>query len=171
MNNKLQLTLAILKPDVVKVPFVLKTIRERIISSGFHIIKSRELHFSIEDAKQFYSEHSGRFFYNRLITYMTSGPIHAYVLAHPVDAIHNWRKIMGPTKTFRAQFEDPSSIRGLLGLTDTRNSTHGSDSTESVMKEVQTFFPGFDLKNWYCKEEPFMQKIMKDMDEQTHAHK
>ena len=62
-------------------------------------------------------------------------------------------------------------IFSLLGLTDTRNSTHGSDSTESVMKEVQTFFPGFDLKNWYCKEEPFMQKIMKDMDEQTHAHK
>jgi len=38
------------------------------------------------------------------------------------------------------------------------------------MKEVQTFFPGFDLQNWYHKEEPFMQKIMKDMDEQTHAH-
>lgn len=33
---------------------------------------------------------------------------------------------MGPTKTYKSQFEDPSSIRGTFGLTDTRNSTHGS---------------------------------------------
>lgn len=50
----------------------------------------------------------------------------------------------------------------LLGLTDTRNSTHGSDSTESVLKEIKTFFPGFDLQNWYDREEPFVQKIIID---------
>ena len=33
---------------------------------------------------------------------------------------------MGPTKTFRAQYEAPDTIRGTFGLTDTRNSSHGS---------------------------------------------
>lgn len=33
---------------------------------------------------------------------------------------------MGPTKVFRAQHTDPDSIRGALGLTDTRNTVHGS---------------------------------------------
>lgn len=33
---------------------------------------------------------------------------------------------MGPTKVFRARHSDPDSIRGAYGLTDTRNTTHGS---------------------------------------------
>jgi len=40
---------------------------------------------------------------------------------------------MGPTKTFRSQYEAPTSIRGSFGLTDTRNSTHGSGNNSIVM--------------------------------------
>ena len=56
---------------------------------------------------------------------MCVGPIHCMVLAHP-NAIQHWREIMGPTKPPKAQFVAPESIRGMYGLTDTRNSTHGS---------------------------------------------
>ena len=71
------------------------------------------LHFSII---------SGEFF---IFLFVFSGPIHTHILAHS-DAIQLWRKIMGPTKTFRAQYEAPDTIRGTFGLTDTRNSSHGS---------------------------------------------
>lgn len=49
----------------------------------------------------------------------------AYILARE-DAIRHWRELMGPTKVFRARYTSPASIRGQFGLTDTRNTTHGS---------------------------------------------
>nr|CAG4638155.1 EOG090X0HUX [Chydorus sphaericus] len=154
--KQLQLTLAILKPDVVKVPFVLKEIRHRILSAGFYIVKNSEVTLSKEEAEKFYSEHAGRFFHNRLLTFMKSGPVQAYVLAH-YDAINAWRKLMGPTKTYKSQFEDPSSIRGTFGLTDTRNSTHGSDSAGSALREIKFFFPSFDEDDWYRRTEPLLR--------------
>nr|CAG4642175.1 EOG090X0HUX [Eurycercus lamellatus] len=156
-SNPLKLTLAILKPDVVKVPFVLQEIRDRIFSSGFLVVRSRVLTLSISEAENFYSEHAGRFFHQRLVTFMKSGPIQAYILAHP-DAIQEWRKLMGPTKTFKAQYEAPSTIRGSFGLTDTRNSTHGSDSVLSALKEIKFFFPDFKPDEWYEKEEPLLRR-------------
>lgn len=43
-----------------------------------------------------------------------------------VNAIQDWRQLMGPTKVYHTIFTHPESIRGMFGLTDTRNATHGS---------------------------------------------
>ena len=51
---------------------------------------------------------------------------------------------MGPTKVFRTRFEQPDTIRGKFGLTDTRNCSHGSDSEETAAREIGFFFPEFD---------------------------
>ena len=59
------------------------------------------------------------------MSYISSGPLDALLLAHP-QAIERWRELMGPTKPTIAQVVAPSSIRSLHGLTDTRNSVHGS---------------------------------------------
>ena len=67
----------------------------------------------------------GKFFFGRLVSYMSSGPINPMVLAHK-DAIQKWRALMGPTKSYVAQATAPHTIRGMYGLTDTRNATHGS---------------------------------------------
>ena len=56
---------------------------------------------------------------------------------------------MGPTKVFRSRFTDPKTIRGQVGLTDTRNSTHGSDSDETARKEIKFFFPKFDPEHFF----------------------
>ena len=48
---------------------------------------------------------------------------------------------MGNTKVFKTIFDDPTSIRGMFGTTDTRNSVHGSDSEENALKEINFFFP------------------------------
>ncbi|XP_069786749.1 nucleoside diphosphate kinase 6 isoform X3 [Narcine bancroftii] len=83
------------------------------------------LKWSQEESRRFYAEHSDKFFYQRVVQFMASGPMRAYILAHE-DAITHWRQLMGPTRVFRARYSAPLSIRGELGLTDTRNTTHGS---------------------------------------------
>lgn len=55
---------------------------------------------------------------------------------------------MGPTKVFKTLYSHPQSIRGQFGLSDTRNACHGSDSIESVEKEVNIFFPDFSINEW-----------------------
>jgi nucleoside-diphosphate kinase len=62
-----------------------------------------------------------------LLTFMSSGQVSAHILAR-YDAIICWRKLMGPTKVLKTVHEEPESIRGTFGSTDTRNATHGSDS-------------------------------------------
>ncbi|EUB58742.1 V-type proton ATPase proteolipid subunit [Echinococcus granulosus] len=54
-----------------------------------------------------------------------SGPIGVYVLAGE-SAVSRWRELIGPTKTYKTVIFEPTSLRGCLGLTDTRNGFHGS---------------------------------------------
>lgn len=150
----LQLTLAILKPHVVKSPFALQKIRDLIIENDFKIVRSRRTTITSEQMALFYEEHKGKFFYNRLLTFMCSGPSDIYILtAH--EAISKWRKLMGPTKVYQAQYTAPDSIRSMFGLSDTRNAAHGSDSEASAEKEMAIFFKDFSPKKWYKNEEKF----------------
>ena len=59
---------------------------------------------------------------------------------------------MGPTKVIKTRYEHPNTIRGRFGLTDTRNTSHGSDSTENALKEIAFFFPEFDANAFYENE-------------------
>nr|XP_014682127.2 nucleoside diphosphate kinase 6 isoform X1 [Equus asinus]XP_044611379.1 nucleoside diphosphate kinase 6 isoform X1 [Equus asinus]XP_044611381.1 nucleoside diphosphate kinase 6 isoform X1 [Equus asinus] len=149
----LQLTLALIKPDAVAHPVILEAVHQQILSNKFLIVRMRELLWRKEDCQKFYQEHEGRFFYQRLVEFMASGPIRAYILARK-DAIQFWRTLMGPTRVFRARHVAPDSIRGSFGLTDTRNTTHGSDSVVSASREIAAFFPDFSEQRWYEEEEP-----------------
>ncbi|XP_063782710.1 nucleoside diphosphate kinase 6 isoform X2 [Pseudophryne corroboree] len=152
-TRSLQLTLAVIKPDAVAHPVISEAVHEKILNNNFLIVKSKELQWRVKDSQNFYSEHTGRFFYQRLVEFMSSGPMRAYILAHE-DAIQLWRKLMGPTKVFRARIVAQDTIRGNLGLTDTRNTTHGSDSVESACREISFFFPEFSVSSWYKEQEP-----------------
>jgi len=147
----LELTLAIVKPNISNHPLLCSCILD-IIKKDFYIVQSKQMKWRTGDAEKFYEEHKDRFFYNRLTTFMSSGPVFALVLAGE-DAIAKWRAIMGPTKVYRAVFEAQHSIRGMYGLTDTRNSVHGSDSLSSAEREIGVFFPEFNMAEWYEKEE------------------
>ncbi|XP_040016712.1 nucleoside diphosphate kinase 6 [Gasterosteus aculeatus] len=149
----LQLTLAVIKPDAVAHPVMSQALHQRILDNKFLIVKCRDLAWRRRDSERFYAEHSERFFYQRLVEFMSSGPMRAYVLAR-VDAIRQWRELMGPTKVFRARYTSPDSIRAQFGLTDTRNTAHGADSVESAQREIRFFFPDFCAGEWMEKEEP-----------------
>lgn len=68
--QKLQLTLAIIKPHAVKNPVALTYIRH-VLKTKFVIVKTKRLDLNKELACDFYKEHVGKFFYNRLVTFMT----------------------------------------------------------------------------------------------------
>ncbi|KAM4901119.1 nucleoside diphosphate kinase 6 isoform 1-T1 [Sylvia borin] len=181
--RRLQLTLALLKPDAVAHPLVREAVHAAILRHRFVIVRAKELRCGPEQSRRFYREHAGtrgaqglperdadsgrcrlgpclsagRFFYQRLVEFMASGPMWAYILAHE-NAVPLWRSLMGPTKVFRARHSDPDSIRGAYGLTDTRNTTHGSDSPASASREIAFFFPEFDEQRWYEQDEPQLRR-------------
>lgn len=67
------------------------------------------------------------------------------------NAISRWRALLGPTKVFRTVYTHPESIRGMYGLSDTRNAGHGSDSIESAKREIGIFFKDFDADQWLSR--------------------
>lgn len=97
-TRRLQLTLAILKPDLAQRPYSVEHVRSMLIQNNFIAIRSKEEHLSPSKAQDFYREHEGKFFYNRLVTFMSSGHSHIHILARLDDAISTWRTLMGPTK-------------------------------------------------------------------------
>ncbi|XP_022089751.1 nucleoside diphosphate kinase 6-like [Acanthaster planci] len=153
----LEITLAIIKPNVVVHPHRLQEVKQLILNNNFYFVRSLEKRLPSSIVERFYAEHKGRFFYNRLVGFMSSGPVSVHILAGE-DAVIRWRQLMGPTKTFRAIHEAPDSMRARFGLTDTRNATHGSDSAETARKETSFFFPDFDVEDWYQNQEPWFRK-------------
>ncbi|XP_042860981.1 nucleoside diphosphate kinase 6-like [Penaeus japonicus] len=170
IRGPLQLTLALLKPDVTRVPHVIQAIRSKILSEKFLVVRHKEVRLSKQDTERFYGEHQGKFFYNRLVTFMASGPTQALVLARE-DAIKHWRALMGPTKVYKTKYEAPYTLRGLYGLTDTRNSTHGSDSPETAAQEMKFFFPEFNWEHWQKCEEEMFRKGLVTFDEKDFIHR
>jgi len=130
-------TLAIIKPDAIA-----KTdeIEEIILRHGFYILRKRRMQLTPEQTSEFYAEHYGKMFFPSLIAYMSSGPILALILARE-DAVTYWRQIIGPTQTSKARDEAPESLRALFGTDNQKNAVHGSDSTNSAVREIHFFFP------------------------------
>ncbi|XP_055886293.1 nucleoside diphosphate kinase 6-like isoform X2 [Biomphalaria glabrata] len=165
----LQLTLALIKPDIVAHPHILNNVTRMILENGFYVIESKRLILTTSQAEQFYAEHKGKFFQNRLVSFMSSGPLWTYILCGD-NAISRWRKLMGPTKVLKTVYDEPLSIRGLYGLTDTRNCTHGSDSEENAEREIQFFFPEFNIKKWYETEHDFFRQDFVEFDHDKLKH-
>ncbi|KAM6915207.1 nucleoside diphosphate kinase 6 [Xenentodon cancila] len=168
-SRVLQLTLAVIKPDAAAHPLIMEALHQRILDNNFIIVRCKDLVWRRQDSEMFYAEHSGRFFYQRLVEFMSSGPMRAYILARE-DAIRHWRELMGPTKVFRARYTSPDSIRAQFGLTDTRNTTHGSDSPESAQREIRFFFSDFKAQEWMEKEEPLFRSGNARYDHQHQIH-
>ncbi|KAG9458061.1 hypothetical protein H6P81_002569 [Aristolochia fimbriata] len=137
-SRKEEKTLAIIKPDGVSSHYTNK-IKAVILESGFAIVREKILQLDEGNATYFYSEHSGKSFFPRLITYMTSGPVCLMVL-EKVNAVSDWRTLIGPTDARKAKVSHPTSIRAMCGVDLERNCVHGSDSRESAAREIAFFF-------------------------------
>ena len=128
-------TLIIVKPDAVKRNLVQEII-SRFEKKGFTISKQKMLNFTTEMAKQFYSVHSSKPFFDELVSFITSGKVVAAIIECD-NAISLTREIIGKTNPKEA---DTGTIRGDFGISITENSIHASDSSESFDKEVNVVF-------------------------------
>ncbi|EDW86499.1 uncharacterized protein Dwil_GK14697 [Drosophila willistoni] len=140
----MEITLALLKPHVLRNTFALNQIKT-LIGNNFEVLEAKEVQITKELSERFYAEHKGKFFYHRLTSFMNSGPCYALILQAEAG-IQKWRQLMGPTKVFQAVYTEPQSIRGMYGLSDTRNACHGSDSKASALREISIIFPEYNME-------------------------
>eukprot|EP00051_Salpingoeca_urceolata_P033913 m.22789 g.22789 ORF g.22789 m.22789 type:complete len:202 (-) comp6953_c0_seq1:154-759(-) len=132
-------TLLLVKPDAVRngdAPNVLAHARK----AGFTVLEQRRLRLTPEQASEFYAEHYGKTFFSSLVTFMSSGPLVAAVLAKS-DAVPSLRALVGPTDSNKARETHPTSLRALFGTDGQRNAVHASDSPAATQREIRFFFP------------------------------
>ncbi|EGG21325.1 hypothetical protein DFA_01206 [Cavenderia fasciculata] len=138
-------TLAIIKPDILikkkqSVDTILQSIGERFTIHN----DIKPINLSVTQAEQFYNDHRGKFFFERLVCFMTRGPIVPLILTeknNDKNTITSWREFIGPTHAENARKIE--CLRGKYGSSDTWNGFHGSGSNDEATQEINFFFPTF----------------------------
>ncbi|HSM54657.1 MAG TPA: nucleoside-diphosphate kinase [Candidatus Sulfomarinibacteraceae bacterium] len=136
-------TLILVKPDGVQRGLVGEIVA-RFERRGLLLVGMKFMQMSRELAEQHYAVHMGRPFYEKLLSYITSGPVVAMVW-EGTDAIAAARATMGGTNPVEAT---PGTIRGDFGLEIGRNLVHGSDGADNAATEVALFFDEDELVSW-----------------------
>tara|TARA_B100002051_G_C16716157_1_gene629572 strand:+ start:535 stop:939 length:405 start_codon:yes stop_codon:yes gene_type:complete len=131
----IQQTLSIIKPDAVERNLADK-IKEIFSKNKLVIKKQKKIQISKDEAAEFYKVHQTKPFYDKLCSYLSSGPIVVMVLEGE-NAIEENRKLMGATDPNNAA---NGTIRKEYGISIDKNSVHGSDSTDNAKKEIDFFF-------------------------------
>ena len=134
-NNLLERTLSIIKPDAVERELETK-IKKIFLDNKLNIVDSKKIQISKEEAEKFYKVHQTKPFYEKLCSYLSSGPIIAIILDGE-NAIQKNRDLMGATDPKKAK---DGTIRKLYGISIDKNSVHGSDSIENAKIEIEFFF-------------------------------
>ena len=129
-------TLVLVKPDAVRRGLI-GDVLSRIERKGLQIVAMDLRVITPGTAEAHYAEHVGKPFFGSLVTFITSGPLVALVVAGP-RAIEAFRGLAGATDPVRAS---AGTIRGDHALDVQQNIVHGSDSPDSAEREIKIFFP------------------------------
>lgn len=151
-------TLIIFKPDAVQ-RGLCGQILSRFEKKGLQLVGMKMMKIPPQLAETHYEPHRGKPFYAGLVKFMTSSPVIVLALAGK-DAIAIARKMMGATFGSKAE---PGTIRGDLGVSNSFNLIHGSDSPESAQRELKLFFKPDELIDWT----PASQGWVYDMSKET----
>ena len=128
-------TLIIIKPDAIQ-RGLMGQIISRFEAVGMAIVRIRLTTASPQFMQRFYAEHRQMPHFDRLIDYMTSGPL-CFIEMEGADALKRARVLAGATDPIEAA---PGTIRGDLGLYLPRNALHTSDSPEAARSEIALVF-------------------------------
>ncbi len=134
-------TLVLIKPDAVERGLIGEVIG-RLERKGLKISAMKMMTMSRKLAGEHYAEHIGKPFYEKLVNFMTSGPIVAMVVEGR-EAVKVVRTLAGATDPVEAL---PGTIRGDLSVQEPANTIHASDSIEAAKREIKRFFPNFGSK-------------------------
>jgi len=129
-------TLVLIKPDAVE-----RRLTGEIISiyekKGLHISALKITKPSKETAEEHYAEHTGKPFFDNLVSYITSGEVCALILEGN-NVIAMVRKMNGATDPANA---DAGTIRGQFAISMSENTVHASESMKSAQREIKIWFP------------------------------
>jgi len=144
-------TLVLAKPDAVTRGLVGELIT-RFERRGLRLSGIKMIWVDEALARQHYSAHIGKPFFQGLVEYITALPVVAMVWEGP-SAISVVRQAMGSTNPANAQ---PGTIRGDFGLDISNNLVHGSDSEDSARKEIALFFAEEEVYSWARPHEKYI---------------
>jgi nucleoside-diphosphate kinase len=131
-----ELTLLLIKPNATRKHHI-GDILAIVEKHGFRIKKLKSFTFDLPLATQFYEEHIGKEFFERLVTFMTSGMIVAALLEKD-EAVYHLRELIGDTNP---ETRKMGSIRYLYADTYTENAVHASDTHDHALREIALIFP------------------------------
>ncbi|CAF0729697.1 unnamed protein product [Brachionus calyciflorus] len=141
------ITICIIKPDLIaknKKDEIIEKIKEK----GYEIVEQRDVQFTEQMAREFYSHRKDDPHFNDLIRYMTSDVSCVLALTkegNNEEVINNWRKDIGAD--VEEPKENPDSFRAQYATDKLMNAIHGSDSRESATRELAFFFPDYENQN------------------------
>jgi nucleoside-diphosphate kinase len=130
-------TLFIVKPDGVARGLVGEIVG-RLEAKQLRIVAGDLRTLDAATAERHYVEHQGKDYYDKLVEFITSGPVLVLVVEGPDDA---WQVVRGLVGATNAKDALPGTIRGDLAIGHRENLVHGSDSAASAQREIEIFFP------------------------------
>jgi nucleoside-diphosphate kinase len=131
----LEKTFLMVKPDAVKKNLI-GEILQRTEDVGFKIVGLKMAELSTAQVRRFYKVHKGKPFYEKLVRFVSSGPVVGVLLTRR-NAVKKMREIVGATDPKQAK---KGTIRRDLATDVTRNAVHASDSHKSFGFESKFFF-------------------------------
>lgn len=129
-------TLLLIKPNATRKHHI-GDILSIVEKHGFEILKLKSFVFDLPLVTQFYEEHIGKEFFERLITFMMSGLIVGALLQKD-EAVYHLRELIGDTNP---ETRKMGSIRYLYADTYTENAVHASDTHDHALREMALIFP------------------------------
>lgn len=144
-------TLIIIKPDGLQRRLAGEIVG-RFEKKGLKIVAAKLIKITPQLAKKHYAVHKDKYFFKRLVKYITSGPVLIMVLEGE-KTIEITRKMMGATFGYDAL---PGTIRGDFGTSQTCNLIHGSDSAASAKKEISLFFKPAEILKYKMPDENWL---------------
>ncbi len=139
----MQRTLVLVKPDGVQRALVGK-ILVRFEERGMKIVGLKIVQVSRELAEKHYAVHKGKFFYEGLVSYITSSRVVALALEGH-EAIGAVRAMVGATRPWEAA---AGTIRGDYAMMGLRNLIHASDAEETAKNEIALWFKPDELATY-----------------------
>lgn len=140
----IQKTFVMVKPDGVHRSLIGDVIA-RFERKGLRLMALKMIWMDVALAEKHYEVHKGKSFYNRLIEFITSGPVIVSVW-EGYNAVAVVRRLVGATNPLDAE---AGTIRGDFVVNITCNVVHASDSPEAAEREISLYFDPGDLHE-YC---------------------
>jgi nucleoside-diphosphate kinase len=136
-------TFLMVKPDGVQRNLIGEIVG-RFEKKGFQLVGSKLMQITPELAAEHYGEHKERPFFGELVDFITSGPVFAMVWEGE-NVISVGRLMTGATNPKESA---PGTIRGDFAVTVGKNIIHGSDSSDSAVREIGLFFKEEELVSY-----------------------